>query len=309
MSSQSPPTDPWLERFRLDGMILDGFTYGFAANARFTEDIWINLRRGNWNPSFLIANEFDFWCNRLAIDTNFVMVWLMNLLLLYRCFVIWSYDIFVVALMSSVYLAIIALSIAVMIFAALFFNLNVQLSFLVLTCTFNLLFTVLVSTRLLTARNRITSLLGAEHAITYTSITATLVESAALYFIFDVICVVTYAVHSDIQNLILLENCLIQGISQLLIIVRVAEGREYDAALATHAGSSRISFRRDTSVAMITIPRESGSIMEASPRAVKLRSLETRNALRVISSDLSGTLFPLSEDEGYKGRRLTDLPV
>ncbi|KAJ6590510.1 hypothetical protein DFH09DRAFT_1139547 [Mycena vulgaris] len=87
----------------------------------------------------------------------------MNLLLLYRCFVIWDYHIAVVTLMSSVYLAIVALAIAVMVSAenhAIFFNLNVHLSFLVLSCTFNLLFTILVTTQLLMARNRIKALLA-----------------------------------------------------------------------------------------------------------------------------------------------------
>ncbi|KAJ7241714.1 hypothetical protein B0H12DRAFT_42077 [Mycena haematopus] len=291
MSGELPSSDPWLERSRLDGMILDGFTYGiffllsieaciaiykggksarvklskqqarvliayvvltftlgsmgFAANARYTEDIWINFRGGDRTPSFLITNEFDYWYNRLAIDTNFVMVWLMNLLLLYRCCVIWNYQILVVVLMSSVYLAIISLSIAVMVYAgnsAIFFNLNVQLSFLVLSCTYNLLFTILVATRLLAARNQIISLLGPEHAVTYTSITATLVESAALYFVFDVIFVVTFATHSNVENLILLENCLIQGIAQLLIIKRVAKGREYDSTMATQVASTRLAF-------------------------------------------------------------------
>ncbi|KAF7326440.1 hypothetical protein MSAN_02512800 [Mycena sanguinolenta] len=288
-----PSSDPWLERSRLDGMVLDGFTYGiffllsieacvavwkggksarvklskrqayfliayvvltftlgsmgFAANARYTEDIWINFRGGDRDPSFLITNEFDYWYNRLAIDTNFVMVWFMNLLLLYRCCVIWNYQFLVVALMSAVYLAIISLSIAVMISAsnsAVFFNLNIQLSFLVLSCTYNLLFTILVTIRLLAVRNRITALLGPEHAVTYTSITATLVESASLYFIFDVIFVVTFATHSNVENLILLENCLIQGIAQLLIIKRVAKGREYDTTMATHVASTGIAFNR-----------------------------------------------------------------
>ncbi len=93
---------------------------------------------------------------------------------------------------------------------AIFYNENLQLSFLVLSCTYNLLFTTLVATRLLTARNRIKTLLGAEHAVTYTSLTATLIESASLYFVFDLLFVVTFAIHSDVQNLVLLENCIIQ---------------------------------------------------------------------------------------------------
>jgi hypothetical protein len=94
--------------------------------------------------------------------------------------------------------------------SAIFFNLDAQMAFLIMSRTFNLLFTTLVSTRLLTMRNQIKSLLGPEHALTYTSVTATLVESAAVYFVFDVLFVVTFSIHSNVENLILLENCLIQ---------------------------------------------------------------------------------------------------
>ncbi|KAJ6448156.1 hypothetical protein C8R45DRAFT_1046761 [Mycena sanguinolenta] len=287
------PQDPWLERSRLDGMTLDGFTYGifflltiqaamavyngpgttraklskwrarglmayilvtfllgtvgFAANARYTEDIWINFRgTPDWDPVFLITNEFNFWYNRLAVDTNLVMVWLMNLLLLYRCFIIWNYNRWVVTLMTCVYLTVIGLTTATMVSAgnaAVFFNLNAQMAFLIMSCIFNLLFTTLVSTRLLAMRNQIKTLLGPEHALTYTSVTATLVESAALYFVFDVIFVISFSIHSNVENLILLENCLIQGIAQLLIIKRVAQGNEIDSAIATHVVSTKIHFR------------------------------------------------------------------
>ncbi|TFK32559.1 hypothetical protein BDQ12DRAFT_585717, partial [Crucibulum laeve] len=275
--------DAWLEKSRLDGMILDGFTYGIffllsiqsviaiyrgirrssngklgkrhgyiliayvlvtfllgtigvAANARYTEDIWINFRGEGRTPEDLILNEFDFWYNRLAIDSQEIMVWIMDLLLLYRCIIIWNYRPWVVILMTSVYLTIIGLSIAVMISAgrsAVFFNLHLQLAFLALSCSFNFLFTLLVCLKLLHARKQIKDVLGPEHATTYTSLTATLVESTALYFVCDLIFLFAFAFHSNVQNLILLENCLIQAISQLLIILRVAQGRDYDRTVAT----------------------------------------------------------------------------
>ncbi|KAL0571989.1 hypothetical protein V5O48_009969 [Marasmius crinis-equi] len=298
MSTPTFPTDLWLQRSRLDGMILAGFTYGiffllsiqafqtvyrgskspsvklrrwqiqamyayiistfilstmgFACNARYTEDIWINFRQngGDRSPEDLIINEFDFWWNRMAIDSNFVMIWIMDLLLLYRCFVIWNYKTWVVGVMSIVYLGIVGLSIAVMYFAqqgAVFFNIEVQIAFLSMSCTFNLLFTILVSTRLLSMRRQITELLGKEHARTYTSITATLVESASLYFVFDVIFLFAFGFKSNVQNLILLEYSSIQGIAELLIIVRVARGEDYDTDITTR--NTRMDFRRRSTTA------------------------------------------------------------
>ncbi|KAF5354512.1 hypothetical protein D9757_013411 [Collybiopsis confluens] len=212
-------------------------TIGVGANARYTEDIWINFRvQENWSPKVLIENEFNFWYNRLAVDSQEVLVWIMNALLFYRCSRVWSNAWWVVAIMGTVYLAIVGLSISVMISAgqkAIFTNLSLQTSFLALSCTYNLLFTILVSVRLLTVRHTVRKALSPEHAEPYMSITTTLVESASLYFVFDVIFLITFAVHSNVENLILLENSLIQGIAQLLIIIRVAEGREYDDAKRT----------------------------------------------------------------------------
>ncbi|KAK7034613.1 hypothetical protein VNI00_012254 [Paramarasmius palmivorus] len=171
-----------------------------------------------------------------------------------------------------------ALSIAVMYYAqhsAVFFNIKVQIAFLVLSCTFNLLFTFLISIRLLSVRKQIIDTLGAEHAKTYTSVTATLVESAALYFVFDVIFVFAFGLKSNVQNLILLEYSSIQvgvhswvfalplyllwgimlmlmgcgirqGIAELLIIVRVARGQDYDSTVTTSPTKlSRMDFRRN----------------------------------------------------------------
>ena len=44
-------------------------TMGFACNARYTEDIWINFRyTTDRSPEDLIINEFDYWWNIMAID-------------------------------------------------------------------------------------------------------------------------------------------------------------------------------------------------------------------------------------------------
>ncbi|KIK56948.1 hypothetical protein GYMLUDRAFT_247480 [Collybiopsis luxurians FD-317 M1] len=273
------PVDAWLERSRLDGMILDGFTYGIfflftiqaslavyrtrskhskrmtrilftyigvtfvlatigvAANARYTEDIWINFRgQPEWDPGFLIENEFNYWYNRLAVDSQVVLVWIMNALLLYRCCSVWSFARWIIVFMGTVYLGTVALSMSVMVFAgkkALFTSLNLETSSLALSCTYNLLFTILVSFRLLAVRRIVQRALSPEHAKPYMSITTTLIESASLYFVSDLIFLVSFAVQSNVENLILLENCLIQAIAQLLIIVRVAEGRDYDDAKRT----------------------------------------------------------------------------
>ncbi|KAJ3731265.1 hypothetical protein DFJ43DRAFT_436833 [Lentinula guzmanii] len=308
-SNKLTPSHPSLERYRLDGMILDGFTFGiytiltiyaviaimggrsthskqwkvktqcyillfyvvvtfllgavgFAANARYTEDIWINFRgQPGWSPEELITDEFYFWYSRLAVDSQAIMVWIMNALLLYRCVVTWNYARWVIILMSTVYLAIVGLSTSVMVFAqkqAIFTNLNLQLSFLTLSCTYNILYTALVAAKILSVQQRIKHTLSAEYAQIYTSVVTLIVESAFLYFIFDLLFLISFAIHSDTEYLILLENCLIQGIAQLLIIIRVAQGREH-AQHATVSSDSNVAVK-DSTLASTTTVDEGSSI-------------------------------------------------
>ncbi|KAJ3747449.1 hypothetical protein DFH05DRAFT_1391641 [Lentinula detonsa] len=315
-SNKLTPSYPSLERYRLDGMILDGFTFGiytiltiyaviaimrgrgthskqgkvsktqcyillsyvvvtfllgavgFAANARYTEDIWINFRgQPGWSPEELITNEFFFGTAGLqSTGILAIMVWIMNALLLYRCVVTWNYARWVIFLMSTVYLAIVALSTSVMVFAqkqAIFTNLDLQLSFLTLSCTYNILYTALVAAKILSVQQRVKHTLSAEYAQIYTSVVTIIVESAFLYFIFDLLFLISFAIHSDTEYLILLENCLIQGIAQLLIIIRVAQGREH-AQHATVSSDSSVAIKHSTLASTTTVDQGTPISMKSS---------------------------------------------
>lgn len=87
---------------------------------------------------------------------------------------------------------------------AVFYNINVQLAYLCLSVGMNILYTLLVTGRLLAMRNSIREVLGSEHSTTYTSVVAMLTESAALYSVLGAIYIVSFAVHSNISNLIFL---------------------------------------------------------------------------------------------------------
>jgi hypothetical protein len=87
---------------------------------------------------------------------------------------------------------------------AVFTSIGFQLAYLVISVSTNFVYTILVAGRLLLLRKRITSTLGKEHAKIYVSIAAMVVESSALYTGFGIIYVVTYALHSDVENLIFL---------------------------------------------------------------------------------------------------------
>ncbi|KAJ8095745.1 hypothetical protein PM082_022852 [Marasmius tenuissimus] len=297
-SNEQPPTDLWLQRSRLSGIIITAFTYGIyfilsinacvalrrnhartpesdkpgkrrsrfllvyvivtfllssiaiGANARYTEDIWINYGAlGKPSPEYMIVNEFEFWYNRLATVSSFVQIWIMDFLVLYRCCVIWNFSIWVGSFMGIILATIIGFTISVMISiheSKVFVSFQSQLGFLIVSCIYNITFTSLVVYRLMSIRKQVTSIMGEDYASMYSKLTVILVESAALYFVVEAIFLVSFALRSNVQNLVFMQYPNIQGISLLLIIVRVAQGKDnYDGQrlrVATDVESSRLEF-------------------------------------------------------------------
>ncbi|KAF8991795.1 hypothetical protein BDQ17DRAFT_1254539 [Cyathus striatus] len=254
---------------------------GMGANARYTEDIWINYQAEGRTPVDLIINEFEFWYNRMAIDSHFILVWVLDMLLFYRCVVIWNYQLWVIILMGSIFLSIIGITMSIMVLAgraAVFTGLQMQTAFLAMSVSYNFLFTFLVCAQLFMVRRRMRDVLGREQLIPYTSITATLVESTSLYLIVELIYLFAFAFHSHVQNLLLMENAIIQAISQLLIILRVAQGRDYNTVSMTivvtdrctgGASSEPITFRHTVRREESRIVNESLDIEVIIPKAIQ----------------------------------------
>ncbi|OAX42360.1 hypothetical protein K503DRAFT_361229 [Rhizopogon vinicolor AM-OR11-026] len=282
MPSSSPPA-LWLERSRLDGMLLGGVSYGifllltvqslialtrrpprggkiadhrlalafyvvitfilgtisFAANARFTEMIWIDLRDVPGGPSELIENEMDYRINILALSSGHVQEWFMQGLLLHRCFVVWDWARYVMIPMITLYIAMIALSIVIQVEASAgiaFYNISPELAYLCIQVGLTVLYTVLVAHRLLAMRRKMKGALAQYDSGTYDTIVIMVAESAVAYSIFAITFIVAFALHyNGVTTLCFLSIGQLQGIAQLFIIIRVATGRA-----VTHEWSTRV---------------------------------------------------------------------
>ncbi|KAK1216433.1 hypothetical protein PQX77_020953 [Marasmius sp. AFHP31] len=129
-----------------------------------------------------------------------------------------------------------------------FVSLQSQLGFLIVSCIYNITFTSLVVYRLMSIRKQVTSIMGEDYASMYSKLTVILVESAALYFVVEAIFLVSFALKSNVQNLVFMQYPNVQGISLLLIIVRVAQGKDNYGQpnrrlrVATDVESSRLEF-------------------------------------------------------------------
>ncbi|KAG1730970.1 uncharacterized protein EDB91DRAFT_1349500 [Suillus paluster] len=269
MSSNTSQAALWLERSRLDGMVLGGVSYGiylfltvqtwivvmqqpryggrsrrvllfyifitfalgtvsFAANAKYTEMIWIDLRDVPESPADLIENQMTYPINVLAISTAHIQEWFMQALLLHRCFVIWNWARWVTIPMITLYIAMIALSIRSLIQAsngALVYSIDFILVYLCIEVGLSVIYTILVANRLLAMRSLMKQVTAQYDSSTYDTIILMVVESAMLYSIFAVIFIVSYALHLNaISTVCYLSICQVQGIAQLFIILRVAQG-------------------------------------------------------------------------------------
>ncbi|KAG2750007.1 hypothetical protein P692DRAFT_20832503 [Suillus brevipes Sb2] len=272
MSSDTPLTDLWLERSRLDGMMLGAVSYGgfliltvqaaialvqrprhggkiadhrfsllayvfitfilgtigFAANAKYTEVIWIDLRDAPGGPSRLIEEEMNYSINVVAISCYFVMEWFMQALLLHRCFVIWNWAKYVMVPMIILYIAMIAMAILVLVESsagAIFYNINTELAYLSLEVGLTVTYSVLVTSRLLSMRGLMKQIMREYDSSTYDTIVLMVVESAMVYIAYAIVFIVSFGMHSNVSNLCFLSISHVQGIAQLLIIIRVARGR------------------------------------------------------------------------------------
>ncbi|KAJ3554688.1 hypothetical protein NP233_g12366 [Leucocoprinus birnbaumii] len=103
----------------------------------------------------------------------------------------------------------------------------VPVIFFVITLALNVLVTALLALRLLVYHTRIAELLGTSHGTQYISLAAIIIESALVHSSVAVLVIITASLPSTIipGQIFLLLLSPLQGISTLLLILRVAQGK------------------------------------------------------------------------------------
>ncbi|KAL4074357.1 hypothetical protein V8B97DRAFT_1864600 [Scleroderma yunnanense] len=222
---QSVVRHPWLLGYICITFVLA--TIGFAGNVKYTEMIWIDLRDAPGGPAALIEDELNYSINLMALTCYYIMEWFMQALLLHRCFVIFNGNKYVAISMGVLFLTMVGLSILILAEAsgAVFYNINSQLAYLCIEVGMTVIYTLLVAGRLSRSRRRMKAFVSNEDLHIYSEFVTIVVESAALYSVLGIIFIISFALHSNISNLVFLAISHVQAIAQLLIIIRVAQGR------------------------------------------------------------------------------------
>ncbi|KAG2130881.1 hypothetical protein DEU56DRAFT_914644 [Suillus clintonianus] len=217
-------------------------TISFAANAKYTEMIWIDLRDAPGGPLTLIQNEMAYRINVLALSSGHVQEWFMSALLLYRCFVIWNWLKWVMIPMTTLYIVMIALSVLIQVEASsgvVFYSIGTELAYLCVQVGFTVIYTVLVAHRLLNMRSQMKQAVAHYDSSLYDTVVLMLIESAMFYSMFAITFIVAFALHlNGITTLCFLSVGQVQGIAQLFIIIRVATGRAYTNEWSTRVAAA-----------------------------------------------------------------------
>ncbi|KAL1679934.1 hypothetical protein EV122DRAFT_263237 [Schizophyllum commune] len=207
-------------------------TLNFAGNTDISRRMFVENRMYPGGPSMFLNDHYDDPMNVLGNAGYIIANFFADALLLYRCYVVWAKRWWIIVIPGCVFIASTTMSIFLLYQVSqptesLWLHVDVGLTYFSLSLAVNLLLTLLIVGRLLSLSNQVTRMLGSQHARTYTSVAALLVESAAPYAVANLIFIITYGIGSPGSNVVLPVLSQIMCTSSVLIILRVANGRAW----------------------------------------------------------------------------------
>ncbi|KLO15962.1 hypothetical protein SCHPADRAFT_926855 [Schizopora paradoxa] len=239
----------WTFLSLLIGFIIVG-TLQVASAARFGELVWIDNRGYTGGPIAWYHSHYNDPSNILGLGTFIFGNFLADGVLLYRLFVIWDRNYFVMIIPVMAYLASTALSVVAVFQAAQpnsarwsHSTVVFELPYWALTTGLNVLITLVLAFRLIRMRRAVVETLGEVHAKLYTSVIAMIVESAVIYAAVGLICIITFAVGSNILNFVEPILGQILCICPELIILRVTYGRAWTRNMTENNSARRVLVR------------------------------------------------------------------
>ncbi|KZT28830.1 hypothetical protein NEOLEDRAFT_1154312 [Neolentinus lepideus HHB14362 ss-1] len=219
-------------------------TIGNAANTQFNEMTFVDDRDYPGGPNAFFVEQNSYWFNVVGYSVYIVNTWLQDGLLLYRFILIWNFRYWMLVVPTLLYLVSIIMSCFLMSQIAQPGNniwqrlsINFALSYWSTSIATTILLTVLIVSRVMYIRHRLSKVLGRTGNDTpYLTVSAMLIESAFLYSVFALVFLVSYARNNTLQNfpgmqifisMILPISDRVKSIAPLLIILQVTRGRAW----------------------------------------------------------------------------------
>jgi len=214
-------------------------TMFMVVQANTVQSMYIDNRNfpgGPWTY-FLATQQLPI--NVIFYATLFVLTFLSDLLLLWRCWVIWTGSGRMIAYAVISFPALCTLASFAMGTLwtlqssqpglSLYSKLPMAFgtSYYIISLSINIMLTILITIRLLMYRRIVAASLSPDHAKHYLSLAAILFESAALYSVLAIMFIVTYAINNPLNQIFLGVASSAQQIAGYLIIYRLADGRAW----------------------------------------------------------------------------------
>ncbi|KZT71133.1 hypothetical protein DAEQUDRAFT_764067 [Daedalea quercina L-15889] len=254
-------------------------TLFMAFNAKFAQMAFIQYRNFPGGPGAYEEVDFSNPIDEVANVCFIIGNWLMDALLVWRCFVIYrncrKITLFAVLVLPCLLLlASVATGTAELAethTSSPFQYVNITLAYFSMTIALNVIVTILIVCRLLVYRWRVARVMGPNHTSEYATMTAIIIESAIMYSAFAILFIVPFGIGNSLGNVFLQTVSQVQTASSLLIVYRLASGRGWTentcAQILTKRGASEIQLDRINSLDKKALPDSTtdGTHMEVEP--------------------------------------------
>ncbi|KAJ7039589.1 hypothetical protein C8F04DRAFT_996625 [Mycena alexandri] len=221
-------------------------TIAMACNLWFGQEMWIEHRDVDGGPVAFFGANIAAWYNTFGTAADVTANVLGDGLMLYRCYVFWgSTSLWTVAFPALLFLASTSMGIVTTIQSGVpggdFFHgvtVNFTVPWLVLTITFNVITTTMITYRLLVISRSMRNVLAKERADVYIGVIAILIESALPFTLLGIAYLITY-IRQDPESLAFADiwGCFV-SLSPQAIILRVAMGSAWSKKTVTQYGST-----------------------------------------------------------------------
>ncbi|KAF9445866.1 hypothetical protein P691DRAFT_626364, partial [Macrolepiota fuliginosa MF-IS2] len=168
--------------------------------------------------------------------TAFFVNYLTDILLLYRCFVVFRDKIWVVCLLFLPFLGITGLGFTFICTVSrsmktLWNTVDIGLSYFIISSASNVIITALITTRLLLQRRRINAICPQSYGKVYLTASAVLIESCALNAIVYAFFTIPYGIGNSLSYLAVSMCTQVQFVASCLVIYRIAKKQAWSRRL------------------------------------------------------------------------------
>ncbi|KLO18217.1 hypothetical protein SCHPADRAFT_808115, partial [Schizopora paradoxa] len=208
-------------------------TIELACQARILEIMWIDQRDIPGGPIVWLGLEYTLTAGILGLSTFVVANFIADSFLIFRLYVIWGNNRYIIILpvLSNIAAAILTgFAVAQSVHPNSNFSLgsrNTVVPYFILTILLNIVLSFAIMVRLLQVRHSVKTIVGPEHANTYTSLSAMIVESSALTSVVGAVTLACYIQNNPALHFSLILYDQVVCLAPQLIALRVALGRAW----------------------------------------------------------------------------------